>query len=205
MRPLFLAVFGGLAIVLVAVSAFLLLRERPTGLPPSGTQVIVEDANLIGGAYVLTDENGNRFTEADALGRPTAIFFGFSHCPDVCPTTLYELSVLMGQLGADADRLNVLFVSVDYERDGPEEVAAYTSVFDPRIVGLAGTAEEIATATSAYRVYYAKVPLENGGYTIDHTASVYLMDRNGRFVGTLAYGEDMAVRLQKLQALIADA
>jgi len=205
MRPLFVTVFGGLAIVLVAVSAFLVLRERPTGLPPSGTQIIIEDANLIGGAYVLTDENGNRFTEADALGKPTAIFFGFSHCPDVCPTTLYELSVLLGQLGADADRLNVLFVSVDYERDGPEQVAAYTSVFDPRIIGLSGTAEEIAAATSAYRVYYEKIPLENGGYTIDHTASVYLMDRNGRFVGTLAYGEDMPVRLQKLQALIAGA
>ncbi|MCW5713059.1 MAG: SCO family protein [Bauldia sp.] len=205
MRPLFLAVFGGLAIVVVAVSAFLLLRDRPTGPAPGGTQVIVEDANLIGGPFVLTDENGNRFTDADALGKPTAIFFGFSHCPDVCPTTLYELSVLLGQLGADADRLNVLFVSVDYERDGPEEVAAYTSVFDPRIVGLAGTAEEIAAATSAYRVYYEKIPLENGGYTIDHTASVYLMDSDGRFVGTLAHGENMAVRLQKLQALIADA
>ena len=205
MRPLLVAVFGGLAIFVVAISAFLLLRERPTPRPALGETRVIEDANLIGGPYVLTDENGNRFTDADALGKPTVIFFGFTFCPDVCPTTLYELSVLLGQLGPDADRLNVLFVSVDWERDGPEEVAAYTSVFDPRIVGLAGTGEEIAAATSGYRVHYEKIPLENGGYTIDHTASVYLMDRNGRFVGTLAYGEDMAVRLQKLQMLIADA
>lgn len=205
MRPLFVAVFGGLAIFVVAISAFLLLRERPTPRPALGETRVIEDANLIGGPYVLTDENGNRFTDADALGKPTVIFFGFTFCPDVCPTTLYELSVLLGQLGPDADRLNVLFVSVDWERDGPEEVAAYTSVFDPRIVGLAGTGEEIAAATSGYRVHYEKIPLENGGYTIDHTASVYLMDRNGRFVGTLAYGEDMAVRLQKLQMLIAGA
>jgi protein SCO1/2 len=205
MRPLLVAVFGGLAIFVVAISAFLLLRERPTPRPALGETRVIEDANLIGGPYVLTDETGNRFTDADALGKPTVIFFGFTFCPDVCPTTLYELSVLLGQLGPDADRLNVLFVSVDWERDGPEEVAAYTSVFDPRIVGLAGTGEEIAAATSGYRVHYEKIPLENGGYTIDHTASVYLMDRNGRFVGTLAYGEDMAVRLQKLQMLIADA
>ncbi len=201
MRPLFLTVFGGLTVLVIAAIIFLLTQDAGGPVQPAADSAA--ESVRIGGPFELTDENGNRFTEANLRGRPTAIFFGFSHCPDVCPTTLYELSVLLGQLGDDADRLNVVFVSVDWERDGPEEVLQYTSVFDPRIIGLAGTEAEIVAATTAYHVYYARVPMADGTYTIDHTASVFLMDSNVEFVGTLSYQEDMATRLAKLQRLVA--
>ncbi|WP_336071176.1 SCO family protein [Nitratireductor rhodophyticola] len=155
----------------------------------------------IGGAFTLTGEDGETVTEADFLGKPTAIFFGFTFCPDVCPTTLFELSGLIEALGPDADRLNYAFVSVDWERDGPEELARYTSSFDDRIRGLSGTKEQIEAVTRAYRVYYKKVPTEDGDYTIDHTASVYLMNAEGGFVGTLSYGEAHDSMLEKLKRL----
>ncbi|WP_421723631.1 SCO family protein [Bauldia sp.] len=158
----------------------------------------------IGGPFSLTDEDGKRVTEADLLGKPTAMFFGFTFCPDVCPMTLFELTNYIEKLGPDADKLNYVFVSVDWERDGPEEMAQYTSAFDERIRGFSGTEAEIAAITKAYRVFYRRVPTEDGDYTIDHTASVYLMDGDGQLVSTIAYDENPEAALAKLQRL-ADA
>lgn len=156
----------------------------------------------VGGPFSLTDEDGTRVTEADLLGKPTAIFFGFTFCPDVCPTTLFELTSYIEELGPEADKLNYVFVSVDWERDGPEELATYTSAFDERIRGFSGTEAEIAAVAKAYRVFYQRIPTEDGeDYTIDHTASVYLMDGEGRFVGTISYDEDPDNALAKLRRL----
>jgi protein SCO1/2 len=158
----------------------------------------------IGGPFTLTDETGKRVTEADLLGKPSAIFFGFTYCPDVCPTTLYELSGLIEKLGPEADRINWV-ISVDWERDGPEELAVYLTSFDQRIRGFSGTKEQIETVTKAYKVYYERRPTEDGkDYTINHTASVLLMDKDGRFVATLAYDENPDMRLSKLQRLAAN-
>ena len=139
----------------------------------------------IGGPFKLTDQNGKVVTEQDLKGHPFLVFFGFTHCPDVCPTTLFEVSEVMRALGPDAERTRALFITVDPERDTPAVMKDYLSSFDPHLSGLTGDPAEIAAVAKAYRVYFKKVPLEEGGYTMDHTAIVYLMDKTGRFVAPL--------------------
>jgi len=136
----------------------------------------------IGGPFQLTDQAGQTVTEKDLRGRPTLIFFGFTHCPDVCPTSLFEISEVLKAMGKDADRVNAFFVSVDPERDTAAAMKDYLSSFDPHLKGLTGNPESVAKVLSAYRVYSKKVPLKDGDYTMDHTALIYLMDRDGQFV-----------------------
>lgn len=157
----------------------------------------------IGGPFTLTTHEGETLSDADLKGTPFAVFFGFTHCPEVCPTTLWEMSEALATLGEDADNLKVLFVSVDPERDTPELLALYLQSFDPRIVGLTGSEEEIRAVGQQYRAYWRTVPLEGGDYTIDHTASIFLMDGVGEFIGTISYGEVMEERLEKLRKLIS--
>ena len=136
----------------------------------------------IGGAFQLTDQTGQTVTEKSMLGRPTLVFFGFTHCPDVCPTTLFEMSEVLRAMGKDADGVNAYYISVDPERDTQSAMKDYLSSFDPRLKGLTGSPAEIAKVLSEYRVYAKKVPLKDGDYTMDHTALIYLMDRDGKFV-----------------------
>ncbi|CCD89894.1 putative Electron transport protein (SCO1/SenC/PrrC-like) [Bradyrhizobium sp. ORS 285] len=136
----------------------------------------------IGGPFQLTDQTGAVVTEKSLEGRPTLIFFGFTHCPDVCPTSLFEISEVLRAMGKDADGVNAYFISVDPERDNPATMKDYLSSFDPHLKGLTGDPEVLAKVLTEYRVYAKKVPLKDGDYTMDHTALVYLMDRNGRFV-----------------------
>ena len=136
----------------------------------------------IGGPFQLTDQSGQTVTEKDLQGRPTLIFFGFTHCPDVCPTELFQVSEILRAMGKDADRINAYFVSVDPERDTRAAMKDYLSSFDPHLKGLTGDPEAVAKVLSAYRVYAKKVPLKDGDYTMDHTALTYLMDRDGHFV-----------------------
>ncbi|WP_316226704.1 SCO family protein [Bradyrhizobium sp. SZCCHNS3052] len=136
----------------------------------------------IGGPFQLTDQSGAVVTEKSLEGRPTLIFFGFTHCPDVCPTSLFEISEVLRAMGKDADSVNAYFVSVDPERDNPAAMKDYLSSFDPHLKGLTGDPEVLVKVLTEYRVYAKKVPLKDGDYTMDHTALVYLMDRNGRFV-----------------------
>ena len=135
----------------------------------------------IGGPFRLTDQNGQTVTDRDLKGRPFLVFFGFTHCPDICPTTLFDVSEILRSLGHDADRTRALFITVDPERDTPAVMKDYLSSFDPHLAGLTGDPAAIAAVAKAYRVYYKKVPLDDG-YTMDHTAIVYLMDKEGRFV-----------------------
>jgi protein SCO1/2 len=136
----------------------------------------------IGGPFQLTDQAGESVTDQNLKGRPTLIFFGFTHCPDVCPTSLFEISEVLRAMGKDADRVNAWFVSVDPERDTKVAMKDYLSSFDPHLKGLTGDPQAVAKVLSAYRVYARKVPLKDGDYTMDHTALIYLMDREGRFV-----------------------
>ena len=159
----------------------------------------------IGGQFTLTSHKGESFSDTDLNGKPFALFFGFTHCPDICPTTLWELSELMKKLGPDADRLTVVFVTVDPERDTTEALANYLTSFDPRIVGLTGTPVQIEAMIKLYRAYSKKVPTSDDGYTMDHTAIVYLMDREGRFAGTLDRHEQGNVQIEKLRRLITKA
>jgi protein SCO1/2 len=150
-----------------------------TGYAPSPVSQAVA---AVGGPFRLEDQNGKAVTDADMKGKPFLVFFGYTHCPDVCPTTLFDMSQLMKALGPDADRTNALFITVDPERDTQQVMKDYLSNFDPHLRGLTGDRAAIDAAIKAYRVYAKKVPLEKGDYTMDHTAVVYLMDKNGRFV-----------------------
>jgi protein SCO1/2 len=136
----------------------------------------------IGGPFQLTDQAGQTVTEKSLQGRPTLIFFGFTHCPDVCPTSLFEISEVLKAMGGDADRVNAYFISVDPERDTNAAMKDYLSSFDPHLKGLTGDPDAIAKTLSGFRVYARKVPLKDGDYTMDHTALIYLMDRDGHFV-----------------------
>ncbi|WP_298245761.1 SCO family protein [uncultured Bradyrhizobium sp.] len=136
----------------------------------------------IGGPFQLTDQHGKAVTDKNLKGKPTLIFFGYTHCPDVCPTSLFEISEVLRAMGKDADRVNAIFISVDPERDTPATMKDYLSSFDPHLEGLSGDPAETAKVITSYRVYAKKVPTKDGDYTMDHTALIYLMDRDGRFV-----------------------
>jgi protein SCO1 len=169
---IFTAFIAGLVL---CVGAIALIEGRSAG---TGTV----QAAAIGGPFNLIDQDGHSFSDRDLKGKTFLVFFGFTHCPDVCPTTLFEISEIMRTLGPEADRTAALFISVDPERDTPEAMKDYLSSFDPHLRGLTGDAASLAAVAKAYRVYYKKVPLEGGDYTMDHTAIVYLMDKEGRFV-----------------------
>ena len=135
----------------------------------------------IGGPFELVDQDGKTVTDRDLKGKPTLVFFGFANCPDVCPTTLFEMSEILRALGPDAEKTNALFVTVDPERDTPSVMKDYLSSFDPHLRGLTGDPAAVTAMTKAYRVYVKKVP-QGDSYTVDHTAIVYLMGKDGRFV-----------------------
>jgi protein SCO1 len=139
-------------------------------------------AAAIGGPFRLVDQNGKPFTDQDMQGKPYLVFFGFTHCPDICPTTLFEMSQLMRKLGPDADRTGAVFITVDPERDTSAIMKDYLASFDPHLRGLTGDQAAIDQAIKDYRVYAKKVPLQGSDYTMDHTAIVYLMDKDGQFV-----------------------
>jgi protein SCO1/2 len=164
------AFIGGL--VLFSAAIFMFAGRLPTPV----------SAPAIGGAFRLVDQNGQVVTQDALKGKPSLMFFGFTHCPDVCPTALFEMTQVYKALGSDGDKVQAYFVSVDPERDTPDILKEYLSSFDPRLRGLTGDPAAVAAIEKAYRVYSKKVPLEGGGYTMDHTATVYLMDKQGRFV-----------------------
>lgn len=152
--------------------------------------------------FDLVDQDGNPVDETVFAGHPSALFFGFTHCPEVCPTTMAEMSSWFEALGEEGQDLRAYFVTVDPERDTPAILGDYVSWVSDRITGITGAPDQIAAIAKAWGVYYAKVPLEGDDYTMDHTASVFLLDRTGAFQGTIAYREDSAVALDKLRNLL---
>lgn len=161
-------------------------------------------ASVIGGPFALASTRGGLVSSEQLKGRPFAIFFGYTFCPDVCPTTLLDLSNVIKDLGRDADSMQFLFVSVDPGRDTVEQLKLYLSSFDPHITGATGSEAQIADMTRKYRAIYEKVPGKRADdYTINHTATTYLMDAQGRFQGTVNYQEKPEVVLAKLKRLIA--
>jgi len=169
-------------LVIVAAFATSLLIGLLAVLWATGGVRGVTAPAAIGGPFQLTDQAGATVTEKDLQGRPTLIFFGFTHCPDVCPTSLFEISEVLRAMGQDADKVNAWFISVDPERDNAAAMKDYLSSFDPHLKGLTGDPAAVQKVITAYRVYAKKVPLKDGDYTMDHTALIYLMDRDGRFV-----------------------
>lgn len=186
------AVFTG------AIWATRALKPVPEAVPISSA------LSQFGGTFSIPDMNGKRMTERDLAGRPSLMFFGFTYCPDVCPTTLTDISGWLDTLGEEAKDLAVYFISVDPERDTPEQLRDYLSAFDGRIMGLVGTPAETARIADAWRVVYKKVP-QGDSYVIDHTATVFMVDKSGQFAGTIDFHEQRETALAKLSRLLRSA
>ena len=159
----------------------------------------------VGGPFTLVDDTGSTVTEKTLASKPYAIYFGYTFCPDVCPTTLLDLSRWIKDLGPDSEKLNYVFVSVDPERDTPSLMHLYLSSFDKHIRGFTGTPEQIAKIAKEYRVFYGKVPTDDGGYVVDHSAIIFLMGPDGKLVTAIPYQENDASALAKLRKLAAMA
>jgi protein SCO1/2 len=171
--PLLVFLLGAAALAAAAFVTF----------APASRQSGQSLASSVGGPFTLTTAEGKTLTDKDLRGAPFLVFFGFTHCPDICPTKLFEISEVLRAAGTKGEKLKALFVTVDPERDTAETMKSYLGSFDPRIIGLTGERAAIDAAVKAYRAYARKVPLKDGDYTMDHTALVYLMDKNGGFVG----------------------
>jgi protein SCO1 len=182
--------------------AFLLTRPEPRLPSPSTTELPLAS---IGGPFTLVGADARPFASTRLAGKPFAIFFGFTHCPDVCPTTLARLARLRRQLDKGDDAFAIVFVSVDPERDGPAEVGAYAGLFGTPVIGLTGSPAQIERVKKQYAVFSAKAPQPGGDYSVDHTAAVFLMDRAGKFVATIAPDESDAAAMAKLKRLSNDA
>ncbi|MEM6464643.1 MAG: SCO family protein [Pseudomonadota bacterium] len=160
-----------------------------------------------GVAFELIDQTGTPITQAAFQEKPTALFFGFTHCPDVCPTTLFEMDDWLRKADPDGNSINAYFVTVDPERDSKEVLGYYISSITDRVIGITGEPKEVLDMARGFRVYFKRVPLDDadpeGDYVVDHTASVFLLNDGGQFQGTIAYGEDGDVAVEKLQNLIS--
>jgi protein SCO1/2 len=195
--PRFIMIAVAVAGILILAAGALVLAFRDSPKGAAGTRL----ASAIGGPFHLVDQNGKPFGDADLKGKWHLVFFGYTHCPDTCPTTLNELSLALGRLGKEREAVGIVFITVDPERDTPEMLKAYVDSFDAPITALTGTADEVAQAAKDYRVYYAKHPRGDGGYDMDHSAVIYVMDPEGRFTATFtpdSTPEAIAERLQKL-------
>ena len=156
-----------------------------------------------GVAFELVDSDGAEVTQAAFQGKPTALFFGFTHCPDVCPTTLFELDAWMDQADPSGEKLHAYMVTVDPERDSHEILGRYISNVSDRIKGITGDPEKVRAMAKGFNVYFKKVPNEeDDDYVMDHTASVFLLGEGGRFKGTIAYGENSETAIKKLKNLL---
>jgi protein SCO1/2 len=186
-------------IIVVAISAaalgYLTLNPGAGGGPA---------AVPIGGPIRLTDQDGKPFDSASLAGKPYAVFFGFTHCPDACPTTLSEMARTEEEIGEPAKNFPTLFVTVDPERDTPAVLKEYISNFSGNTIALSGTPEQVAEVAKAFRVFYKKVPTSDGGYTMDHTAVLYLMNREGKFQDVVAYSEEHERYVAKIKKLLTD-
>ena len=159
-------------------------------------------ASAVGGPFALTDQAGRRVTNAELAGKPYAMFFGYTHCPDVCPTTLSDMTGWLKALGPDAGKLRLVFVTVDPDRDTPAALADYMKAFDPRILALTGSQAEVDKTLTAFRVYAKKGEVKNGDYAMDHSAAIYLFDGAGAFRTVIGYGEKNDAALARLKELI---
>lgn len=195
-----IAVWAACALPLLALLAVagLEFTQRTNG-------VGAYQASGIGGPFKLASSSGGELSSDDLKGAPFLVFFGYTHCPDVCPETVSDVSTWLDALGPEGKEVKALFISIDPERDSVASLKDYLSSFSERIVGLTGTPDEIAQVAKEYRVYYAKHPTKDGDYTMDHSAVIYLMDRDGKLAGTLTYDEKKEAAVAKLKRLLTAA
>jgi protein SCO1/2 len=191
------ALFAGF--VILGAGAFLALSLHETPRGAAGTLL----ASTIGGPFRLVDQDGRTVTDADLKGKWSLVYFGYTHCPDACPTALNDIAIALDELGSKRSAVRPVFITVDPERDTPEVLKAYVTAFDAPILALTGTPEEVAQAAKGYRVYYAKHAEAGGDYSMDHSSVIYVMDPEGRFTASFTHQsapEEIAERLKKLLA-----
>jgi len=190
---------GGLA----ALAAFPEARER---LLPAGNVRSVGQA-LVGGPFTLTDPTGKRVTDQDFRGKFMLVYFGFTYCPDVCPTALQVMAAALDKLGPQADRITPVLITVDPERDTPAQLAMYVKSFHPRLVGLTGSPQEIDAAAKAYRVYLKKVsdPKSTAGYTMDHSSIIYVMGPDGKYRAHFTHATSPEAMAERLASMLKGA
>jgi cytochrome oxidase Cu insertion factor (SCO1/SenC/PrrC family) len=194
-RPI--VIFAAVILLIAAgLAAFALMNRQLAGPGGSGTA-------LVGGPFTLTDQDGRRVSEKDFLGKHMLVFFGFTYCPDICPTELQVMTAALDAMGPEGEKIQPVFITVDPARDTPAVMKAYVGNFSPRLMGLTGTPEEIAAVAKAFRVYYAKVPNEASpdSYLMDHSSIIYLMGPDGSFVKHFPFTTDVT----KLTAELKDA
>ena len=195
MKRIRLILWAGVAAVLVFLGVLMLQKPsvRPASTPVSGS--------TFGGPFMLVGSDGKPFSSARLAGKPYVIYFGYTRCPDTCPTTLSRLVALRRQVGLGEDGFNIVFVTVDPARDGPKEVGTYEHAFGAPIIGLTGSQDQIDAVKKQYGIFSQHVPDGNGDYSVDHTATVLLFDHDGKFAGTIAPDEPDPTALEKLKAL----
>jgi protein SCO1 len=180
---------GAGAVFALLFGVFVAITGNKSPAPPS---------SAIGGPFQLLAHNGQQVTEKDLLGRPNLVFFGYTHCPDVCHTTLFEMSEILRAMGPEA-KVGGIFVTVDPERDTPEALKDYLANFDARIIGLTGPRAQLEPMLRSYRIYAKRAPGKDEDYAVDHTTVVYLMDKNGRFVTSFNVGRKPAEAAKELE------
>lgn len=193
----------GLGLVLGGAIALIAMPDLRQRLAGGGATVAGMGKAQVGGPFTLVDTAGKTVTDKDFRGKHLLVYFGFTFCPDVCPTGLQVISAALDGLGAKADRITPVFISLDPERDTPQQMAEYVKSFSPRIVGLTGSLEQITSVARAYRVYFKKVKDEKStaGYSVDHTSIIYVMDQKGEFVAHFTHAtavDAIVARLQKM-------
>jgi protein SCO1/2 len=156
----------------------------------------------LGTPFELIDSNGNKITESAFVGSPAVLFFGFTHCPDVCSIALHRLSLLIEKLGKDQNKLNAYFITLDPERDTWKVLNNYLSVFNDRIIGITGESKKIKTLAKSWGVYSKKVPLDGENYAIDHTSLIFLLKSDGNFLKTIDFEDDFELSLKEIKKLL---
>ena len=182
-------------------TALLALTGLAVGWAAYSYLAVAPAGKAFGAPFELVDQNGQAITEKAFQGHPTALFFGFTHCPEVCPTTLFEMNGWFEKLGKDGEVIKAYFVTVDPERDPPEVLKTYISNVTSRVTGISGDPAKVAAMIRSFGVFAKKVPTDDGSYTMDHTASVFLLNSAGDFHGTIAYGENPDNALEKMKRL----
>ena len=198
MRQVRILLWAAVAVALI-VAGYLLVRKPEQSAP---TPTTIELASY-GGPFTLVGSDGQPFNSTRLNGKPHAIFFGFTHCPDVCPTTLARLVKLRQQLGAGERPFEIVFVTVDPERDGPAEVGKYAELFNSPIIGLTGSPAQIEQVKKQFGIFSEKVDQPGGDYSVNHTSTVLLFDGKGGFAGTIAPEEGDPAALAKLKRISA--
>lgn len=201
MRRVRIALWSLIAAALMVIGGLHATQQLQSSTSGStGGSTSLGPSVVLSSPFTLVTQDGREVTRATFSNKPTAWFFGFTHCPDLCPTTLFQMTEHLRRLGSDADKINVVFISVDPERDTPAGLKEYLSSFDHRITALTGTLEQVQHAAKGFYAYFAKKPTD-GGYTMEHTSMVLLTAKDGRFKGTLDFHEPIETQFQKLQRL----